>query len=131
MDFIINQKEYKLFCQKINALLQKYCPEKSAENIYYINTPCGKLKVVIDEYNRYTQWIFTKIECPDKVMYSIKRKQNFNIHSGKYNNCDNDLHYLISWLYCYIEDLINPQDNMETRNPLLEMLHDKEGKFVL
>lgn len=131
MNIIINKKEYKLFCQKINALLQKYCPEKESENIYYINTPCGKLRVSISDYNRNHQWIFTKIEHPEKVIHSIRERDYFNKFSGKHNNVNNNLHYLLAWLYCYVEDLINPQDNKEPRNPSVEMLHDKEGKFAL
>ena len=131
MNKTICKKEYDLFIKKIESLFSNYCLEKNDKNVYYINTPYGKLRININKYNRNFQWICTMIEYPEKLPQIIREKRNIGKISGKYNNLSNDFNYLLAWLYCYIEDLINPKENKELRDPYVEMLHDKEGKFSL
>lgn len=131
MKRIFCKKEYTLFTQKIEDLLQKYYPKKDDKNIYYINTPYGELRISISDYYCYCQWIFTKIEYPEKVPLIIEEKYHINKFSGKCYHLGNRFPYLLAWLHCYIEDLVNPQENGKLREPISEMLHDKEGKFAL
>ena len=128
---MINKMEYTLFTQKTKNLLQKYRPKKDDKNVYYINTPYGELKIFIGNYNRKIQWIYTIIEYPEKVPQIIRERNHFNKFSGKYMNFGNNLGYLLAWLYCYIEDLVNPQENGKLREPISEIVHDKERKFAL
>lgn len=110
-EMIVYKKNYDRLCENVKKLVSHYGGVELNENMYAIKTPCGKLNVSVGEFskNRPT-WIFTRIEHPEKVSENYRKMREFNTFSGKFNNISYDGHYLISWLYCYLEDLIHPDD---------------------
>lgn len=107
----MDKKNYNALCKNVRELISQCGGVEVERNRYTLETHCGKLKVSVGEFhkNRPT-WIFTRIEKPEKVSESYRKMREFNIFSGKFNNILDDANYLISWLYCYLEDLIHPDE---------------------
>ena len=107
----MDKKNYNILCKNVRKLISQYVGVEVEGNKYTLETPCGKLNVSVGEFskNRPT-WIFTRIEHPEKVSENYRKMREFNTFSGKFNNISYDGNYLISWLYCYLEDLIHPDD---------------------
>lgn len=105
------RKDYDSLCKKVNELMEKFHATRDDYGAYYIETPCGKLRVAISDFARgkkYSYWIYTRIEKPDMVIENIRKLQNFNKFSGKFNEYSDNIQYLVSWLSCYINDLLYP-----------------------
>lgn len=103
----IYKKDYTAFVSKIKELLEQY-DYTSDGYAFYIETPCGKLRIAIEEFKakKSVQWLYTRIENPDKVPERIRRRDYFNKFSGKHNNYSNDFEQLFNWLVDYIDCLM-------------------------
>lgn len=105
------KKDYNALCKNVRSLISQYSGIEVEENRYAVETPCGKLNVSVGDFcKKRPTWLFTRIEHPEKVSENYRKMREFNTFSGKFNNISYDGHYLISWLYCYLEDLIHPDD---------------------
>lgn len=105
------KKDYNKLCKNVKNLISQYGGIELEKNKYTIETPCGKLNVSVGDFcKKRPTWLFTRIEHPEKVSENYRKMREFNTFSGKFNNISYDGHYLISWLYCYLEDLIHPDD---------------------
>lgn len=108
------KKDYNLFVTNVISKLSEYGTVTQDKYAHYIDTPCGKLRVAIEEFKpkQRTQWLYTKIENPDTVPQIVRNEHGFNKFCGKYNNYGYDFHILFDWFSDYLKQLFSIREEL-------------------
>lgn len=100
-------EEYKTLLNRVQFTVFKYDVDRFCDNRFYIHTPCGELKVIVDVYDgtKSGQWISTKLNFLGNLPDRVKEIEHFNLWSGRYGKCSNSVDDLVEWLDNYLKIL--------------------------